>query len=167
MIFVPAIPLSANNMKIWSPRNRKFFLSKKYAERKKSIAGMIAANWRRMPFSCPVQLILYFHLKNPAKHWDLDNHVKAVKDAMTGLIYEDDCQVADLTVCKLKTCGIEGFEFSAAPVEIKKTDNPHFEKTVKPQLRRITGKTNSTEPLSMTAEEFNRQYNIKKPTLFK
>lgn len=51
-------------------------------------------------FEGPVSLVLTFGLA--AWRGDLDNYVKAVCDALNGVVYKDDRQVVQLTACKLK-----------------------------------------------------------------
>lgn len=48
----------------------------------------------------PVALALTFGLARAAG--DLDNYIKAVCDALNGVVYRDDRQVVALTACKLK-----------------------------------------------------------------
>jgi hypothetical protein len=117
--------------------------------------------WKKQPYNCSVKLTLYFHLKNPLTNWDIDNHLKAVKDAMKGIVFADDylvCNYGDTD--KRKTVGIEGFEFNVVPCEIQ-IAVPHFEpyKRIEPAEKRLVKST-------MTAEEFNRRYGITKPKTF-
>ena len=45
------------------------------------------------PVSCEVEIrIVYFHDQTPL---DVDNMIKPIQDALCGIVYEDDAQVAD------------------------------------------------------------------------
>lgn len=73
-----------------------------------------------VPRGIPVSLTLTFHMPRPAYHkdskgevkgrfkgtWpvthpDLDNTIKAVKDALNGVVWDDDCQVVRVNAVKI------------------------------------------------------------------
>ena len=55
----------------------------------------------RNPFSGALKLSVDVYKLKPkditSRNWgDLDNHVKSVMDALTGICYDDDCQITEL-----------------------------------------------------------------------
>lgn len=53
----------------------------------------------KAPFDCPlrVRIVLYFGDK---RRRDIDNYNKIVLDSLSGIIYEDDCQIMHLSIVK-------------------------------------------------------------------
>lgn len=71
------------NHPVWAWRERLGWAAKSLGEDK----------W---PLSCGVALSLEFHLGPKAGHPpDLDNLIKACKDALNGVVYKDDSQVRE------------------------------------------------------------------------
>lgn len=78
---------------------------------KAQVIAALMADPRGMPWDGALSLSLRFHLARPAslprkvvyhvKKPDADNLAKAVKDAMTGLVYRDDSQIVALMVSKV------------------------------------------------------------------
>ncbi len=65
------------------------------------------AQWRGKPFSSPVCLDIALRWPNSRQH-DLDN-IKALCDAGTGILYEDDSQICELRIGK----GVDRWETRA------------------------------------------------------
>ena len=55
--------------------------------------------WEGPPVTGPLKLTMHFY-RATAHRVDVDNMVKAVKDALNGIVYEDDSQVMVLTATK-------------------------------------------------------------------
>jgi Holliday junction resolvase RusA-like endonuclease len=168
MIFIPALPTSANNMKIWSPKQRRFFTNPKYENAKNIIRQQIILASlvceQAKCYQTPVSLSVIFNLRNVNKRWDIDNHLKAIKDVLTGIAYEDDSLVkhsGEVRVDRIPKGAIEGFWFGVSSYTILDAEEPHFKDyapTVKPPGRK--------ESKKMSAEEFNHLYRIHKPKTF-
>jgi len=97
----------------------------------------------KKPFVGPVKLELRFRLPRPKRHFlktgvlrgdapessmfdtrpDIDNLVKAVMDALTGICWKDDCQVARVDAEKRYTISCEGVSIRIVPYR----DNIPFE----------------------------------------
>ena len=62
---------------------------------KESLPGEAKSQWKGKPLEgdISVSITLYFGTKRPA---DLDNFNKLSLDALTGIAYEDDSQIAEL-----------------------------------------------------------------------
>lgn len=77
----------------------------------RSVAEMVAIAMKgAKPFDCPVEVDLVFVINGDANEWpvgiadgDLDNHKKAVLDAMKGVVYTDDRLVVRSR--QVKICG--------------------------------------------------------------
>lgn len=88
---------------------------------KEEIAGLIAADmiqYKQEKITGPLKVVLNFYFKVPAsyskkrrqdivdgvelftKRPDVDNLAKAVLDALNGVLYVDDSQIVELSVCK-------------------------------------------------------------------
>jgi Holliday junction resolvase RusA-like endonuclease len=74
-----------------------------------TIAKLIRAEYRGQPLEGALSLSLHFFMQAPKKRVrpypsvrpDLDNLVKAVKDAANGLLWKDDGQISSLEAMKL------------------------------------------------------------------
>jgi len=84
------------------------------------IAVFAATNYDGQPMDCAVSVQCWFFLKRPKAHYnskgiikdafaharpagkrnDIDKHVRAVLDALTGIIYDDDGRVTDIVASK-------------------------------------------------------------------
>ncbi len=53
-----------------------------------------------IPLECPIILGFAFTFKKEEKKKDLSNLIKSAEDAMTGIIYKDDCQIVTITAHK-------------------------------------------------------------------
>lgn len=80
---------------------------KRYSEYK-DVLGFFAlqAMHGQEPFTGAIKLHVDIYKRTPkditARNWgDLDNHVKAIMDALTGICYLDDRQVTELSARKL------------------------------------------------------------------
>lgn len=115
--FVPGIPRTKGNWKaVRHPRTGKALLvpkSRKSMPWEQAVAWDAKQAWPGTPTAAPVDLRLAFWFPRPASHkkkggalrkgfsvlpighnvGDLDKLVRAVMDAFTGVIYEDDSQV--------------------------------------------------------------------------
>jgi Holliday junction resolvase RusA-like endonuclease len=66
---------------------------------KESYQWQAKSQWKRKPVTCELQVsvVIYFGTKRKA---DVDNFNKLWQDALTGIVYEDDSQITELTVRK-------------------------------------------------------------------
>lgn len=76
------------------------------------VANRAMAAARRLPLTGPIRMTVTFVLRGDPETWptadsdgDLDNLVKAVKDALNGVAYSDDRLVVEMS--KRKICGPE------------------------------------------------------------
>lgn len=104
MIYRLRLPPSVND--IWAPvivrkPGRKpvaRLVSTKEASRFRRYAEGV---FPKEPISGPVELFITFYVPTIAS--DCSNRIKALEDAMRGLLFFDDVQVAELHVCKVPT----------------------------------------------------------------
>lgn len=57
------------------------------------------------PSSCPLRLRAVFRFDGKAGRGDLDNYFKAVADALQGVLYENDKQIIEAHVYKVRAPG--------------------------------------------------------------
>lgn len=74
-------------------------LSKKYRECKEELQWEIRSQWPHKPLTEDVELNV-IHEWGDKRTRDIDNYVKVLLDAMTGIVYEDDGQIIGLHVYK-------------------------------------------------------------------
>jgi len=74
------------------------FLTKQAKEYKETVAWEVRAQYRGKPINTPVRLKIALWWPDKRRH-DLDN-IKGFLDAMTGILYEDDSQIVELTITK-------------------------------------------------------------------
>lgn len=88
---------------------------------RKAVAGQARQAWNRAPILAPVELDVFFTFKRPKSHYtkatgrltasspqtpakakgtDLDKLIRAVADAITGIVVADDCQIVKITATK-------------------------------------------------------------------
>lgn len=115
-VFVPGVP-APQGSKRWSRHGGVFETSKKVGPWRERIA-LQAHNLHAQPMRGPVSVRLAFRFPRPASHLkargglsaagqrqpfpgrDLDKLARAVLDALTGIAYRDDRQVAELHAVK-------------------------------------------------------------------
>ena len=145
-VFVPGNPVTQGSKRLG--RNRAtgaaILIEDRHAELKNWRA---AVSWYAMkyktvarPVTGPIRLLLTFYLKRPKSHYrtgqfvgmlkdnaptycgrkpDWDKIARAVCDALTGIIYVDDGQVADPHAPKLYANGAPGVHIVAETIEEK------------------------------------------------
>jgi crossover junction endodeoxyribonuclease RusA len=91
------LPLSTNALY----RGRRF-LTTEGKTNKEALAWEMRAQWRGKPLTGPIALDIALWWPDGRRH-DLDN-IKGLLDAFTGILYEDDSQIAELRIRK----GIDG-----------------------------------------------------------
>lgn len=132
-----------------------------------SILGRRA--WDQGPIAGPIRLGATFFLPRPESHFkgkahvlrvnaplwhcfkpDSDNFIKAVLDALTGIVWVDDAQVCDQRTIKIYTNDTPGCQIEIEPIEITSchellslTDIPTSESSVSPSRSRITSTSNN------------------------
>lgn len=93
---VPGNPVSMNNA-FPTGRNGRRFTSREYQAWKKAVAAhALAAGIRPIEGPVRVALLIAFSSRRP----DLDNAIKPVLDALTGVAYMNDRQVHELHALK-------------------------------------------------------------------
>lgn len=118
-----SMPPSANHRLIVPKGAKRAILAPEHRDWKKAAAESVRhqlerdfpAGWR--PFRGPVELVVILTLDTLAS--DATNRVKTLEDALTGLVYEDDRQVAEVRLFKRFT--VEGQE-QGARVAVKAAD---------------------------------------------
>lgn len=91
------LPPSTNNLYVNNPHGGRR-LSPRAREAKDAIAWEARSQFRGKPLQGPVAMELTLYWPDRRKH-DIDN-IKALLDALTGIIYEDDGQIVDLHTMK-------------------------------------------------------------------
>jgi crossover junction endodeoxyribonuclease RusA len=102
----PALTSTARNLKEWE-----------------NVIRFQVQEWQGAPLECPVTLMLAFNLPRPkslpkrawayakpTKRPDLDKLVRAVIDALTGVVYRDDAQVTTIAASKHYATDFVGLE---------------------------------------------------------
>lgn len=121
IFFVEGIPQPQGSKRAFHNKSGRIVLveqSRKVYPWRDKIRGEATKHWElNAPTSDPVHVALRFYFKRPKKHYlthglrpnaprwhvtrpDADKLARAVLDALTGVIYGDDSQVAELTVSK-------------------------------------------------------------------
>ena len=103
-IEIPAIPPSVNHY--WLANGKRRFLTKQAREWKKlthdCVRNILPRKWKPINNYVRVEITLCFKYRRG----DLDNRVKAIFDALNGLVWVDDKQVDDFRV-KRKVVGYD------------------------------------------------------------
>lgn len=92
----------------------------RYAQFKKELAYYAKeAMGRTPPYTFPVRADVTIYKKRHdvwSKNWgDIDNFVKAVFDALNGIVFVDDAQVVE--ICAAKKCGENGMVIEICAAE--------------------------------------------------
>lgn len=73
----------------------------------RSLALLARQKAKQRMWTGPVSIYAEFRLRgNGTSKPDLDNLIKSVKDACSGIIYADDAQIVEIEACKVGGCGI-------------------------------------------------------------
>lgn len=79
--------------------NGRNILQKKYRDAKEALAWETRSQWQGEPLEDEVTMNVLFFLGN-RRRVDIDAYLKIVLDAMEGIVYLDDYQVADMHVIR-------------------------------------------------------------------
>jgi crossover junction endodeoxyribonuclease RusA len=90
------LPVSTNNL--YSNGSRGRFTTDRGRRNKEQIAWEARAQYRGKPLAGPVAAEITLFWQNGRNH-DIDN-IKALLDALTGIVWEDDGQIVDLHTMK-------------------------------------------------------------------
>lgn len=90
------MPLSTNQL--YRTQGVRRFLTAKGRECKESIGWEARTQYRKQPMKGSVRLKIALYWPTRRNH-DVDN-IKALLDALTGILWEDDGQVTDLHILK-------------------------------------------------------------------
>ncbi len=90
------LPLSTNALYISSGGRR--FLTSKARDNKDAIGWEARAQYRGKPLSGPLVVEIALYWPDKRRH-DVDN-IKALLDALTGILWEDDSQISTLNLSK-------------------------------------------------------------------
>lgn len=91
------LPISTNQLHgVFHGRK---ILSKKGRENKEAMAWEARTQYHGLPVVCPVSLKIGLCWPTKRNH-DIDNGLKSLLDAMTGILWEDDSQIVELTIYK-------------------------------------------------------------------
>lgn len=94
MIKIKGNPISVNSLY----RGRRF-LTERGKDLKESNAWDIKKQWKKKPISGDVRVKLCFYFESNRRR-DIDGPIKALLDAMSGIVYNDDSQIVELHVFK-------------------------------------------------------------------
>ncbi len=93
-MIIKTLPLSTNAMYRGGPR----YLTEKAKANKHFIGWEVKNEWGKEPLKGPMSLKIDLYWPDNRRH-DLDN-IKGLLDALTGILYEDDCQITELHLSK-------------------------------------------------------------------
>jgi Holliday junction resolvase RusA-like endonuclease len=110
-IELSVMPLGTNNL--YAHAGRRRFLTPRARENKAAMAAEARAQHRGAPLEGPlaVRIALYWPTR---RNHDVDN-IKALLDALTGILWSDDGQISDLRVTKEYRKGAAGVSLEAGP----------------------------------------------------
>lgn len=94
---LPIKPISVN--KLYGVRRGRKVLTEDARKFKLKAHELVKQQWSNPPLKCKVSVDLEFHFKTKRER-DVDNYVKGVFDALTGLVIEDDKQIQQFTAKK-------------------------------------------------------------------
>lgn len=99
MITLKGEPRSTSHIYKYACRGNHpaMYMSNEGRDLKESYQWQARSQWKRKPVTSPLQVsvTVYFGTKRKA---DVDNFNKLWLDALTGIVYEDDSQIEELTV---------------------------------------------------------------------
>lgn len=98
---IPLKPPSVNTY--WRNFNGRMLLSKEGRQFKKDMQSFLQTQRRGEPLKSDLKVTIALHFKDNRRR-DVDNFSKAILDSMTGIIYDDDSQIQELTVKKTIGC---------------------------------------------------------------
>lgn len=90
------LPISTNNLYAHVGRHR--FMTGRAKANKEAIGFEARAQYRGKPLSCDLKAEVVIYWPTKRQH-DVDN-IKALIDACTGILWEDDAQISDLRLRK-------------------------------------------------------------------
>lgn len=101
-LYLPIEPVAWQRVK--RGRFGQAYVPSKTRKYKESLALLIKKEFKKSPASGPLILYLYFGIRKPKTvkrripdvRPDLDNYIKAFKDAANGVLWHDDSQVVTL-----------------------------------------------------------------------
>lgn len=79
-------------------------LTRRYRDAKHAAHLLARAQWRRAPMDGPLRLVVAVYFPDRRRR-DLLNLSKLLHDALAGVVYEDDCQLADVRYFR---AGVDG-----------------------------------------------------------
>lgn len=97
------IPISAVPMERPRVYKGRAITPKRSAAFIRTCRNIIAAQYKGTPIDTPCRAVLnIFKKRSPSSrtYGDVDNLAKSILDAMTGIVYRDDCLITELTVKK-------------------------------------------------------------------
>ncbi len=77
----------------------KMFLSKDYRNTKEAMEWEVKSQIKGEPLKGEVTLNIMFYYGDNRKR-DIDAYLKILLDSMSGIVYEDDCQISEMHVFK-------------------------------------------------------------------
>jgi crossover junction endodeoxyribonuclease RusA len=90
------LPVSTNNL--YAHTGRKRFMTQRGKRNKEAIGWEARTQYRGKPLEGPLFVLLALYWPDRRKH-DIDN-IKVLLDALTGIVWDDDGQIADLHITK-------------------------------------------------------------------
>ena len=89
-------PISVNHM--YGARGKMRFLRKEGKDYKKQLAELAEGETDEM-YDGDMSMEIVYYFKDRRRR-DVTNYEKCVLDALSGIVYKDDCQVTDITLRK-------------------------------------------------------------------
>lgn len=95
-LVLKTLPVSIN--RAYKSGNGRFYKSQEAKEAQEAMAWEARSQYCGKPLIGPVSIKIAFYW--PQIRRDIDSGLKSTLDALTGIIYEDDRQVADLQITR-------------------------------------------------------------------
>lgn len=104
-LWIPISPVAASRPQV--PRFGKPYYKGRYKQYRKEVSDWLASNWEGEAMSGPLRAEVWFCVPKPKTSKlrypkpDIDNFIKAVFDALNGLMWEDDYQIVQVDAEKM------------------------------------------------------------------
>lgn len=97
MIVLQGNPISTNH--IYKRHGHIIYMCKEGKMKKEEYQWQAKTQWKECPIAGPVEVEIRLFFCNKLRR-DIDNWHKILLDSLTGIVWEDDCQIQRMTVQK-------------------------------------------------------------------